>query len=76
MYDQTGGRISIYINGLEDNYVPSSVTSIQNTSIPLRIGQFVNSYAPSFRGSLDDFRLYNRSLSASEVLDLYNENPH
>jgi hypothetical protein len=70
-WDQSDGTISIYRNGELNSLTYSNITSIQNTSVPLRIGQYVDEYENSFRGSLDDLLIYNRPLSETEIMTLY-----
>jgi hypothetical protein len=65
------GSMKIYFNGELNSLTYSNVTSIQNTSVPLRIGQFLDAAENSFRGSLDDLRIYNRPLSDDEIMTLY-----
>jgi hypothetical protein len=71
IWDKNNGKISFYINGVLDQTVSSTVTSIQNTSIPLYIG---NGYTRNngFKGSLDEVRIYKRVLSDIEIQALYN----
>ena len=70
-WDRSDGTISIYRNGELNSLMYSNITSIQNTSVPLRIGQYVDEFENSFRGSLDELRIYNRPLSESEISALY-----
>ena len=70
-WDQSDGTMSIYFNGELNSLTYSNITYIQNTSVPLRIGQYVDEYENSFRGSLDELRIYNRSLSEAEIMTLY-----
>jgi hypothetical protein len=65
------GSMKIYFNGELNSLTYSNVPSIQNTSVPLRIGQFLEAAENSFRGSLDDLRIYNRALSDDEIMTLY-----
>lgn len=69
-YDKT--NIKLYVNGVLDNTVASSVDILYNdTTNPLRIA---NHYleAPSFlNGQLDELAIWNRALSLSEVQLLY-----
>ena len=73
MWNKTDSSICIYINGILDNKINSPVASIQNTNVPLRIGHALQSYLPSFIGLIDDLRFYNRTLTESEILELYHE---
>lgn len=66
VYD-SADKIRIYLDGVEkDNRTPGTFT---NNSSGLKIGQFQGSAGG---GVEDEVRLYNRSLSAAEVLTLYN----
>jgi hypothetical protein len=61
----------IYVNGKLDgqkNYV-SALGTCSNTLI----GRFSDETNYEYNGSLDDVRVYNRALSAAEVMQLYNE---
>ncbi len=70
----SGGVGRLYVNGAEAN---------SNTSLALRpsdlgaidyafIGKSQFSADPAFDGIVDEFRVYNRALSAAEILTLYN----
>jgi hypothetical protein len=74
---QAGIRIAVYVDGqaLTDNR-QSIVTSIHNGTTHLMIG--VNQEPPNnvyFQGVLDEMRVYNRALSAAEILALYGGSP-
>ena len=73
IWDQTTGNISLYINGVLDHTISSSITSIQNTTVPLRIGKILHSGSNGFIGSLHEVRIYNRALSESEIDTLNHE---
>jgi uncharacterized protein (TIGR02145 family) len=60
-----------YINGSETNQFNDLVIDLTiGNGKDLYIGKFRDSWFP-LGGSLDDFRMYNRALSASEVTELY-----
>ncbi len=65
-----GTNIYIYINGKSEG------TSTSNNAIAGDGSKvFIGAYAPSvrpFKGTIDEVLIFNRSLSASEVSDLYN----
>ena len=68
-----GGAATIYING-------SSVATASGFSAPTNITRTSNFIGRSnwssdsyYTGSMDDLRIYNRALSASEVLQLYTQ---
>lgn len=73
------GNTSIYINGVLDTTQAERDPSfaVSAGSLGLTIGAFAaNHYMPSgtefFAGNIDDVRIYNRTLTASDVVDLYN----
>ncbi len=67
-----GATLRMYINGVPDGTpVPISVTIGSNTS-PLSIGGIATRY---YTGQVDEVRLYNRALSASEIEALASTTP-
>lgn len=65
----SGGALRIYFDGslVVSTTSPTFTISSQN----LRIGRSVDSYWETYKGSLDDLRIYNRVLSSAEVQALY-----
>jgi hypothetical protein len=78
MIDRTQDRTSqnkIYINGVLSYVQMSSYTTDNNGNFVnniLFIGQRGGS-TTGFNGSLQDFKVYNRVLTDSEIMDLYSE---
>ena len=66
-----GESFSCFINGVLDQSVEVSGGSITNNK-PLYIGRRGGNMPWFFHGSIDDIRIYDRALSAAEVLSLYN----
>jgi hypothetical protein len=70
------GSVSFYVNGNTKNGVGSDLVSASTTNITslgsLMIGNNYN-LIRGFNGSIDDVRIYNRSLSETEILNIYNE---
>ncbi len=69
--DQT----SIYLDGvLQTSFCGSSATTLNTDNDELTIGRIptVGAGVDYFSGSIDEVRIYNRALSATEVWDLYN----
>ena len=66
----TNSTASIYVDGKLDS---SASKSLNTASAPLVLGNGTSTYVGSnyYNGLLDDVRIYNRSLSASEVQALY-----
>ena len=56
----------------DDGHSPSA-TTLSSSQSPFYIGRFNNSGIESCaKGKIDDVRIYNRALSATEVKKLYN----
>jgi hypothetical protein len=66
-----GAFVRIYINGVEEK-ATAKTGATGDTSEPLRIGNSsLSSNTRHWDGSIDEFRIYNRALSAEEVKRLY-----
>ena len=64
-----GSNIRLYVNGIQQSSTPAVTgTSVNNTNYNLTIGLAANYAAPYFNGSIDEVRIYNRALSAQEIL--------
>jgi hypothetical protein len=66
-----GSNIRIYKNGSLGATSPNYAGSIDTTNNNLGIGSNPGG-TENFKGSVDDLRVYNRALSAAEVLAIYN----
>ena len=69
VYDRS--TAAIYVNGAYVTSVPAAGAIATNT-LPWTIGA-LPSNSGNFNGSIDDARVYNRALTASEVTMLYNK---
>ncbi|MFC1788117.1 LamG-like jellyroll fold domain-containing protein [Patescibacteria group bacterium] len=67
------GYLKLYIDGQLIDSKPL-LTFDFNTSQPLRLGRVADGYWQSFSGSIDDFQIFNRELSAEQVLNLFQGN--
>ncbi|MBL7782529.1 MAG: T9SS type A sorting domain-containing protein [Saprospiraceae bacterium] len=65
-----GTKDIIYINGAQANE-KNAAGALDKTKHPLGIGYDPIDNGGFFDGSLDDVKLFNRALSASEIADLY-----
>ena len=65
-----GANIRLYVNGSESSNTASSVT-LFSTDINLDIGQF-NDSSRAYTDQIAQPRIYNRALTAEEVLRNYN----
>lgn len=68
-----GSMAKIYVNGILNSSTASVTGAIQNTTSIYRIGADGSALGTrKFNGSIDEVTIYNRSLSAAEILDHYN----
>ncbi|HPS55650.1 MAG TPA: LamG domain-containing protein, partial [Sedimentisphaerales bacterium] len=65
-----GMKKSIYVDGRLDKYVTTTSSVITVNNNPLCIGADGVWPDTEFNGSIDDVRVYNRALAASEVMSL------
>lgn len=64
-----GTSLNIYVNGALQNTL-AATGAIDPSTGPINIGRDENNYGHFF-GSIDDARIYNRPLSATEIQQLY-----
>lgn len=71
---RNGGNTYIYINNIQVASGSGTVWDI-GTSGQLNFGKLLNTGTVQrwFKGNLDDVRIYNRALTASDVAQLYNQ---
>jgi hypothetical protein len=70
----SSGATAIYLDGQLQNSATASFSTVLYNSDPVTIGRDSTSASNTeyFGGSIDDVRIYNRALSASEIKQLYN----
>lgn len=72
---KTAGAINttsaLYINGINTSISTASTDIPSIATTDASIGRFVNTGGYDFDGKIDEVRVYNRALSASEILTLY-----
>ncbi len=71
-----GSQIKLYVNGQLSAQAPLTITIPYDVSVPWTIGSNHSFYrtlgfARTFNGIIDDAKLYNRALSASEIYNDY-----
>lgn len=64
-----GGSIRLYVDGVEKNSMNASTFAYMSTPTMARLG--FGDGTSTFQGDMDDFRLYDRMLSGTEVSDLH-----
>ncbi len=74
-YDHAGDRkVRVFVNGVEPTYAEQwTVTGAlyQVSSWPLSIGARYNGLYYQYKGKIDDVRIYNRALTATQIQALY-----
>lgn len=60
-----GSNLQVLVNGVLDGSTPQTITPLANTA-PLYIGQFGGN-TDRLNGLVDEVRIYNRALSATEI---------
>lgn len=69
VYDNSLNDVRAYLNGVLVNTVPQGVVSLTGSG-PLKVGGYSTNSGLAPGSRMDEFRLYNRALSAAEVLTL------
>ncbi len=69
-----GTVVKIYLNGNLDTSYATSTSYIGYSSLPLYLGWSGNGASEYYKGKIDDVRIYNRALTASEIMTIYNPN--
>jgi len=64
-----GSRLEVFYNGTSQGFKPTTLASIGVGLEPLYIGKYDGYF---FNGTIDEVRIYNRTLSAAEVSGHYN----
>jgi len=64
-----GANLRLYINGVLDKTVATTISAIGTNSDPLRIG---NEFDFGFKGQIDEVSLYNRALTDAEIASIFN----
>ena len=74
VFDDAGNTMKLYVNGMEAASAPANF-SLDFDGSPFLIGADLenNSLAFYFGGKIDEVKIYNRALSATEVLAWYQE---
>ena len=71
VYDQSvSGSVTIYVDGIADTSKANSLAWSWVADLQLEIGASHDSFWSGFTGFLDDFRVYNRMLTAAEVANV------
>jgi len=75
-YDATTKAVLMYVNqGVVSTTINTMRVPNPNPSYNMRIGTMGNPVARSFKGSIDEVRLYNRTLAPEEIMQIVPEFP-
>lgn len=66
-FDETSAKI--YINGVLDNSFTLTGTGYEDRDLDFKIGFERDGYERQFQGTIDDVRIYEKSLSQAEIQD-------
>src|SRR4030095_3228277 len=71
VYDQSStGSISIYIDGTLDRSQANSAAWSWTPTQQIELGRSHDAFWRAFNGEMDDFRIYNRMLTAAEIAQI------
>jgi hypothetical protein len=72
VYDQSpGGSITLYVDGAVAGSAGNTAGWLWPTNQPIELGRSHDGYWKRFDGLMDDFRIYNRVLNATEIAQIY-----
>jgi hypothetical protein len=71
-YSTTTATVILYRNGVQVGSPITSVSSIVSSPFNGVIGDEQSNYATPFKGNMSSVQIYNRSLTATEILQNYN----
>ncbi len=69
VYDNSLNNVKGYLNGVLVTTVAQTAPNLTGTG-PLKVGAYATN--ANLNGKMDEFRLYNRALNATEVMELFN----
>lgn len=72
---QPGIGCQFYVDGIPGTLRPLTAIFQFNLANPIRLGRPTDEYWEAFEGSLDDVAIYNRALTANEIIQLYEMKP-
>ncbi|TSC92512.1 MAG: Glycoside hydrolase family 2 sugar binding protein [Candidatus Berkelbacteria bacterium Licking1014_7] len=67
-----GTGAKFYVNGIQVGSSEGTPATYSNPAVNFRIGVYQDAAQQFFNGSISDVRIYNRALTATEIMQLYN----
>lgn len=74
LYQKSGSALQLYVNGILENTQTDNLSDNPINRSNLYIGSLNNTLQQSFSGSIDEIRIYNTSLSNTQISSLANRN--
>jgi hypothetical protein len=74
VYDQSAATIAAYLDGVLVNTVSEAGVTINGTG-PFKVMGYASNVGSPSGGLVDEFRMYNRALTAAEIMQLVNPMP-
>lgn len=71
-----GAAVRLYLDASEINSVPYTGVVQNTTTRPIYVGKNPWNSKPTFDGNIDEFRMYDDALNATEVAALFNDEPY
>jgi hypothetical protein len=72
IYQKTGSALQLYVNGILENTSTDNLRDHPINTSNVFFGALNNTYAESYSGSIDEVRVYNKGLTATEIASLTN----
>jgi hypothetical protein len=69
---QSGGAVTLYIDGRVEVSDTTTQTVFSFNATPLRFGTMLDTFWTPYNGLLDEVQIFNRVLSSSEIQSIYN----
>lgn len=70
VYD--GAAVEVYVDGVNESSGADTITgAVRDTTVTVKAGWNRNGSANYFPGLIDELRIYNRALSASDIAEIY-----
>ncbi|MEI6751603.1 MAG: LamG domain-containing protein [Paludibacter sp.] len=70
-YTCSSNKCTLYVNGVQEASINTPISFSTSNSQDLYFGKYSDSWYP-LNGALDEMRIYNRQLNATEIQQLYN----
>jgi hypothetical protein len=68
-----GSTMKLYVDGTLLSELAGTPIPIQTNDSDINIGRNAGTFSDNYKGIIDDVRIYNRALSAAELLQLFQE---